>query len=333
MSIEEELFKKRKLNINKLIPYGFIKENDIYKYTKSIINNSFKVIVTINKNGQVKGKVYDLETEEEYTLFRLENLQEFASKVKEEYINILTDIANNCFTEETFIFDQTNRINKLIGEEYQVNPEFLWEKFPGYGVFRSKRTDKWFGAIMNIDKSKISPSETGEIEVLNVKLGEETSKYLKQKGIYPAYHFKNKSWVSIILDDTLTDKGIMKLIKISYELADNKEAWIFPANPKYYDIMGAFDETDTITWWQPNNIINGDTVYLYITKPYQAIMFKCMVVDTNLPYDKRKIMKIKLLKRYSKDEFTFEKLKESGVTSVRSPRRIPLKAIKKLNLD
>ena len=34
------------------------------------------------------------------------------------------------------------------------------------------------------------------------------------------------------------------------------------------------------------------------------------------------IMKIKLLKKYGNDEFTFDKLKEYGVTSIRSPRRV-----------
>ena len=35
------------------------------------------------------------------------------------------------------------------------------------------------------------------------------------------------------------------------------------------------------------------------------------------------IMKIKLLKKYGNNEFTFDKLKEYGVTSIRSPRIVP----------
>ena len=41
MSIEEEVFKKEKLNTNKLKEYGFIKENDTYKYSKKFMNDSF----------------------------------------------------------------------------------------------------------------------------------------------------------------------------------------------------------------------------------------------------------------------------------------------------
>ena len=61
-----------------------------------------------------------------------------------------------------------------------------------------------------------------------------------------------------------------------------------------------------------------------MTKPYSSIMFKCEVIETNILSNKdtRKLMKIKLLKKYKKDEFDIEKLKTLGVKSVRGPRRI-----------
>ena len=45
---------------------------------------------------------------------------------------------------------------------------------------------------MNIDKSKLIPEKTGEIEILNVKLDEKVPIYLEQKGIYPSYHLSKK---------------------------------------------------------------------------------------------------------------------------------------------
>ena len=114
--------------------------------------------------------------------------KEFVNKVKEEYINILKDIANKCFEKQYFIFSQSNRITKRIKEKYDVIPEFLWDKFPNYGVFRNPRSDKWFGIIMNVDKSKIVSNEEGEIEILNVKLDDDVPKYVKERGIYPSYH-------------------------------------------------------------------------------------------------------------------------------------------------
>ena len=40
---------------------------------------------------------------------------------------------------------------------------------------------------------------------------------LSQKGFYPAYHMNKKSWVSIILNDTVPDGDIQSLIRNSYE--------------------------------------------------------------------------------------------------------------------
>ena len=58
---------------------------------------------------------------------------------------------------------------------------------------------------------------SGEVEIINVKLGNLTSKYLNFEGIYTAYHLSKKNWVSIILNDTLKDEEIMNLVAISYK--------------------------------------------------------------------------------------------------------------------
>lgn len=339
MSIEDVVFKKEKLNKESLIKYGFEKENNEYKYSKKFMNDSFRADIVIEESGNVSGKVYDLEVDEEYTNFRIEDVVgEFVNKVKEEYINILKDIADKCFEKQYFIYDQSNRITKMIKEKYNVDPEFLWDKFPNHGVFRNKRSEKWFGAIMNIDKSKIVSNEEGEIEVLDLKLDDEVPKYLEKSGIYPAYHMNKKSWIAIILDDTISDVEILKLIDISYESSNIKGEWIVPANPKYYDILNAFNATDTITWKQSNNIMKGDTVYIYVAQPYSAILFKCVAVQTDIPYEYKDknlsishIMKIKLLKRYKEDEITFSKLNKLGIKSIRGPRSVTSKLSKELN--
>ena len=325
--LEDEVFKKRKLNKDKLIPYGFILENNIYKYSKLIMDDTFRVDITIDSKGNVIGRVYDLDGDYEYTNFRIENVKgDFVNRVKDEYIKVLESIANNCYTEEYFIYKQSNEVSNLIKEKYNVLPEFLWESNPNYGIFRNESSNKWFAIIMNIDRNKLNPNESGEVEVLNVKLDDLVDTYLKKEGIYPAYHMSKKSWVSIILDDTLSNKEIMNLIDISYDLSNRKKEWIIPANPKYYDIVNAFNNTDTITWRKSHNFMINDIVYIYITEPYAYIMFKCVVISLN-----EDIMMLKLLKRYNDNEFTFERLKSCGVKSVRSPRGITSKLSEELN--
>ena len=107
--------------------------------------------------------------------------------------------------------------------------------------------------------------------------------------------------------------------------------WIIPANPKYYDIEAAFENSDEIDWKQGAGIKAGDTVFMYVAAPVSAILYKCEVTKTDIPfpYDDGKVrmkalMKIKLQKRYPRDKFTFPVLgSEYGIFAVRGPRSIP----------
>ncbi len=218
MTIEEEIFRKTKIDFHKILEYGFKKEKTVYRYSKKIINNTFRVDIEINSDGFVQGKVFDLSAECEYTNFRIKNIKgSFVEKIKEEFINILKDIRNQCFTKEFFICEQSNRIAKQIKLKYKDEPEFEWEKFPGYATFRNSISKKWYGIIMNIDKSKIDADSTGEVEIIDVKLNPNKIKELLQKkGFYPAYHMNKKNWITILLDDTIADSDIMSLLDESY---------------------------------------------------------------------------------------------------------------------
>ena len=318
MNIEKEIIKKCILDKDKLIPFGFIKEKDNYKYITNIMNNKFRVEIIINANNELIGKIYDIETNEEYTNFRVENLGSFSNSVKEEYINILKNIVSNCYISHYFSFNQTNRIVNEIIKKYNVSPEFLWDKYPSYGIFRSKTSNKWFAAILNVDKSKVINNESGEIEIINVKVDDLVNDYLKEKGIFPAYHMSKKSWITIILDDTCKDEKIMELIDISYEIVNKKSTWIIPANPKVYDIISDFKKSDIMTWKHQNSMELGDIIYIYMTKPMGYIKYKCQIIDIN-----EDIMTIKLIKEFDNNLLILDLLNNYGLKSVRSPRRIP----------
>lgn len=333
--IEDTIFKKCNLNINKLVDYGFIKDGNKYLYSKNILDDTFKVIITIEDN-KLSGKVIELDFNEEYNNFRLESTGEFNTKIKEEYISILNEIKNNCYTEKYFNSNQANRITKLIFDKYQDNPVFPWHD--DNGVFKNPRNDKWYGLIMNINKNKLDDDDK-EVNIINVKLDEkEILKLLEHNGYYKAYHMNKKNWITIILDDTLQDEEIMNLIIKSHEYTETSNTWIVPANYKYYDIINCFNDTDTILWKQSNNIMVNDIVFLYVGTPVSAILYKCQVLRINIPYEykdsnlsMKKVMEIKLLKRYDKDEFTFNKLNEYGVKAIRGPRSLPKELISDLD--
>jgi len=220
LNIEKDIFKRTIVNFKQIELYGFKKENNKYIFEKNFLKDDFKAIITIDDKGIISGKVIDLQINEEYTNINTEMTGEFINKVRESYKDILIDIRNKCFENKYFIFDQSNRINKYIKDKYNNEPEFLWNKFPGYAVYRNEKNKKWYGIIMNLDMSKLN-NGTGETEIINIKLDEnKIKKLLKQKGFYEAYHMSKKDWISIILNDTLKDDEIISLLNESYELVN-----------------------------------------------------------------------------------------------------------------
>lgn len=215
--MEYDLFKKCVFDYSKLLNYGFKEENNIYYYEKYILDNNYKICIKI-ENNNVIGKIYDLIFNDEYLNLNVDSNLSFNNKIKEEYINILKDIKNNCTKESLFVFKQSNEITNYIKRKYKVNPEFLWDKSSGNGVFRNKNNKKWFGIIISVSKDKLDLKYKQEIiEVINLKLNEDTIKELiKIDGFYKAYHMNKKSWISIILDNTLDNEIIYSLIDQSY---------------------------------------------------------------------------------------------------------------------
>ena len=221
MSIEYDILKKYRLNRSRLVPYGFRKEGDEYMYSKLLLDGSFRADITIGEEGVLSGRVMDTDLMEEYTNFRVLNVTgEIANSVKAEYEELLQDIADQCYVREFFVSGQANRITGKIRGTYGVEPEFLWEKYPDFGVFRNEGSEKWFGLIMNIGRNKLILGAEGEVEVINVKLDDRLLEFIDHENVFPAYHMSKKSWASVALDDSLTDEEIMDMVQISYELSD-----------------------------------------------------------------------------------------------------------------
>ena len=219
MNIENEVFKKAKINLEKLIKYGFTKKENQFVFEKEFFNN-FKAIIIFD--GKIKGTIIDLETNDEYTNIRTNMDGKFVNKIRDEYKKILIDIRNSCSDSEYFLTEQANRNNNYIKNKYKNNPEFLWDKFPDYGIFRNPN-NKWYAIIMNIDFSKID-KKSGEIEIINVKLNrKKIETLLKKEGYYPAYHMSKKDWISVVLNDNLSDCEIFDLIDESYNLVGGRK--------------------------------------------------------------------------------------------------------------
>lgn len=331
MDIEDSIFKKYSADTAKLIAYGFVFEDNQYRYSQNIYNNAFRVDVTIDNRGQVSGKVIELDFDEEYSNFRIKGeAGGFSGKIREEFERLLRDIRNHCFDKKPFISDQANRIANVIYEKYHDQPVFTWDKFPGYGVFKNQNNEKWYALIMNVNRGKIDQGNE-EVEIIDVKLSvEKIEKLLLKKGYFKAYHMNKHHWLSIILDDTVSDGEILDCIAESHSYTEIVNEWIVPANIQYYDIIHCFDHDDSILWKQSNHIKSGDIVYLYVSRPYSAILYKCLVLESDIPYEYKdkhismtKVMKLQLLKRLNWQNYTLDKLKKYGIKVIRGPRRVP----------
>lgn len=211
--IEKEVFYNLKFNENKLIEYGFIKEKDYYIY-ETVIMDSFKVVITIHDN-ELDGKLYDINFGDEYTIFRNVNASGYSLQVKDEYIKLLNDIKEKTIDKQAFIFDQTNRVLKYVNKKYNESCDYPWndKTYSSAAVIRNKNNRKWYGLIMPITFDKLGEKKDSLIEVINLKLDDKKiPELIKKDGIYKAYHMNKKYWVTITLNDKISDEELFEYI-------------------------------------------------------------------------------------------------------------------------
>ena len=237
-----------------------------------------------------------------------------------------------------------------VKEKYGASPENLWMRYPNYAIFRHGDNSKWFALMMDVEKSKLGLPGNDVVDILNVKLSDPFLADLlaQQPGYMRGYHIARGNWISLLMDGSVPLEELCHWLDESYlataSAAQKKKMrppkeWIIPANPKYYDIQSAFESADEILWKQGTGIKTGDTVYMYVAVPVSAVLYKCEVTETDIPYHLKEgpvniphLMKIRLLKRYPPDQFTFDILsKEYGIYAVRGPRGIPAKLSEALN--
>ena len=215
MELTKELFAKYTVTEGNLLPYGFRKDGDSYLYNCPIRNGEFELQVVI-KDRKIDAKLIDVVFYEEYTMINVKSSGSFVGSLKEECREALIAIRDNCFKEEYFYFTQTNRIADLIKNKYGVEPEKNKDGFGINGVFRNPETRKWIALVMYNKKSNIIGNSEEKVEYLNLNFKQDAELY-NQKGIYHPYKKRNKRWIVVIMDDTLSDQEIMDLVDISYE--------------------------------------------------------------------------------------------------------------------
>lgn len=347
MTIEENVFRKRQIQLDRLVPFGFVPQQDgSFVYLADIMDGVFTVQVIINAKGQLSSRVIDNDMEEDYLAVYLEKMvPSYVRQVQTAYQGILEEISEACCIYLPFHSSQMNRLNQRLMDKFC---DSLDQPFESYSDTYSYRVGgKWYALVFSLALKKLEGIAEGyknkTAEVINLKVKpHELGVLLSQEGIYPAYHMSKKSWISIILDDSLPDQVIWELILTSRSLVEpallkNSKApdfWVIPANLNYYDIDNEFAVSTDILWTQKASIKVGDYVFIYITAPTKAIRYACRVLEANIPNegfrsrkDIKNLMRLQLLESFTDDQLPLTLLQEYNVKSVRGPRRLTSKLI------
>ena len=216
-----EIFKAYQFNSKKAKEYGFVENQGVWTYSSTILQGDFLMMVTV-EDGNLSFHVYDQETGDLYPQVHMESMRgTFVGSVREACLEELFDIRKACFEVQKFLCPQTKRIMALVREKYGNQLEYLWEKSPDTAVLRHEDNQKWYAILMRIPWDRLDKGREGLVEAVNLK-HDQVADLLSQMGIYPAFHMNKRYWISLPLDDTLTDEKVLELFERSWFLTSKK---------------------------------------------------------------------------------------------------------------
>ena len=113
---------------------------------------------------------------------------------------------------------QRERILQALEKTYHTKPESLWMQYPRYCVFRHPESKKWYAVLVDVPRARLGLTGEGSVDLLNVRCGPLlTFSLQKEKGFLPAYHMHKQNWISILLDESVSDEQIVDLAALSFE--------------------------------------------------------------------------------------------------------------------
>lgn len=215
------VFQRKKLNPQKLSPFGFTRQDDRYVYSTDIMDGQFTMTVSIAETGEVSTVLREFDSEDEYILHRIQGTTgAFVGRVKEEYETILRAIAEQCFEPDCFASEEAKDIIQYVRETYQDTLEFLWKRFSDNAIFRRKDTSKWYAALLAVPKRKLGCNSDETVDILDLRMPvNDAATIIDLKRFFPGYHMNKNHWYTICLDGSVPIEEICRRIDISYGLA------------------------------------------------------------------------------------------------------------------
>ena len=216
-----KIFKAYQFISKKAKEYGFVENQGVWTYSSTILQGDFLMKIIV-EDGDLSFQVYDQETGDLYPQVHMESMRgTFVGAVREACLEVLNGIRKSCFEVEEFLCSQTKRIMALVQEKYGNQLEYLWEKSPDTAVLRHEDNQKWYAILMRIPWNRLDKGREGLVEAVNLK-HDQVADLLSQNGIYPAFHMNKRYWISLPLDDTLSDEKVLGLFERSWFLTSKK---------------------------------------------------------------------------------------------------------------
>lgn len=113
---------------------------------------------------------------------------------------------------------QRERITQYMQDTYGTEAEYLWADSPDSAVFRHPASRKWYAIIMSVLPNRLGLPGERALDVMNVKCSTiMIGSLLSTKGFLPAYHMNKSHWISIVLNNSVSDGQITPLLELSYD--------------------------------------------------------------------------------------------------------------------
>lgn len=216
----DELFRRKTVDIQKAVLFGFVQSNGNYIYTTDILDGSFLLQVIITHDGQIDTKLTEKATDDEYVLYKTNATGAFIGDVRKAIETILIQIADKCYNAEIFKSTQAKEIICYVREKYGDELEFLWEKFPDNAIWRRKDNEKWYGILLTVKASKLALDGDTMNEILDLRIkAEDIETTVDNQRFFMGYHMNKKHWYTLLLNGAIPTEEIFRRIDESYLLA------------------------------------------------------------------------------------------------------------------
>ena len=115
------------------------------------------------------------------------------------------------------------KLFRLVSERYGTEPDYPWLDSPEAAVLRHGPGEKWYGLVMTLPRKTLGLPGGGTIDVINLKLDPALVLILlEQPGFLPAWHMNKKHWITALLDGSVPDELLGRLVDESFSLTRKK---------------------------------------------------------------------------------------------------------------